>query len=114
MGVEDVCMLLDNVHGNAVVMTKASVKDGITKYFVNRHSIPLDLLTLVNFIDPPTQRGAGLLRNLRGGQRHNTTNTSSPSPVTSSNSTSTSGLSSSTTTPGAGTSANTSSDDPPH
>jgi hypothetical protein len=34
--------------------------------------IPLDLLTLVNFTDPPTQRGAGLLRNLRGerGERH--------------------------------------------
>lgn len=31
--------------------------------------IPLDLLTLVNFTDPPTQRGAGLLRNLRG-DRH--------------------------------------------
>lgn len=31
--------------------------------------IPLDLLTLVNFTDPPTQRGAGLLRNLRG-ERH--------------------------------------------
>lgn len=61
-------------------MTKAREKDGITKYFVNRRPIPLDLLTLVNFTDPPTQRGAGLLRNLRGGERHNTgdTNTSSP------------------------------------
>jgi RHO1 GDP-GTP exchange protein 1/2 len=38
--------------------------------------IPLDLLTLVNFTDPPTQRGAGLLRNLRGGERHNTTDPS--------------------------------------
>lgn len=28
--------------------------------------IPLDLLTLVNFTDPPVQRGTGLLRNLRG------------------------------------------------
>lgn len=34
--------------------------------------IPLDLLTLVNFTDPPTQRSTGLLRtiNLRGGDRH--------------------------------------------
>ncbi|KAK0214906.1 CNH domain-containing protein [Armillaria fumosa] len=31
--------------------------------------IPLDLLTLVNFTDPPAQRGTGLLRNLRG-ERH--------------------------------------------
>jgi len=30
----------------------------------------LDLLTLVNFTDPPTQRSTGLLRNLRGGERH--------------------------------------------
>ena len=27
--------------------------------------IPLDLLSLVNYTDPPTQRGTGLLRNLR-------------------------------------------------
>ena len=27
-------------------------------------------MTLVNFTDPPTQRGAGILRNLRGGERH--------------------------------------------
>lgn len=32
--------------------------------------IPLDLLTLVNFTDPPTQRSTGILRNLRGGERH--------------------------------------------
>ncbi|KAJ3915019.1 CNH domain-containing protein [Lentinula edodes] len=51
---------------NYLVMTKARAKDDITKYFVNRRPIPLDLLTLVNFTDPPTQRGAGLLRNLRG------------------------------------------------
>ncbi|KAJ3755039.1 CNH domain-containing protein [Lentinula raphanica] len=60
---------------NYLVMTKAREKDGVTKYFVNRRPIPLDLLTLVNFTDPPTQRGAGLLRNLRGGERHNTTTT---------------------------------------
>ena len=32
--------------------------------------VPLDLLTLVNFTDPPTQRSTGILRNLRGGERH--------------------------------------------
>ncbi|KAJ6485700.1 signal transducer [Mycena sanguinolenta] len=52
---------------NYLVMTKPKEKDGVTKYHVNRRPIPLDLLTLVNFTDPPTQRGAGLLRNLRGG-----------------------------------------------
>ncbi|KAJ3731579.1 hypothetical protein DFJ43DRAFT_1155244 [Lentinula guzmanii] len=80
--------------GELVVMTKASEKDGITKYFVNRLSIHLDLLTLVNFTGRPAQRG---------GERHNTTDT--PSPLTSSNSTGASGLSSSTSTSGAGTSA---------
>ncbi|KAJ3809165.1 CNH domain-containing protein [Lentinula aff. lateritia] len=75
---------------NYLVMTKARAKDDITKYFVNRRPIPLDLLTLVNFTDPPTQRGAGLLRNLRGGERHNTTDTS-PSPLTASSSTGASG-----------------------
>ncbi|KAJ7173704.1 CNH domain-containing protein [Mycena filopes] len=54
---------------NYVVMTKPKEKDGVTKYHVNRRPIPLDLLTLVNFTDQPTQRGAGLLRNLRG-ERH--------------------------------------------
>ncbi|KAJ7319295.1 CNH domain-containing protein [Mycena albidolilacea] len=51
---------------NYLVMTKPKERDGVTKYHVNRRPIPLDLLTLVNFTDPPTQRGAGLLRNLRG------------------------------------------------
>ncbi|KAJ7580194.1 Dbl-like domain-containing protein [Mycena floridula] len=59
---------------NYFVMTKPREKDGITKYHVNRRPIPLDLLTLVNFTDPPTQRGAGLLRNLRGGGGTNHTN----------------------------------------
>ncbi|KAJ3860794.1 CNH domain-containing protein [Lentinula novae-zelandiae] len=91
---------------NYLVMTKARAKDDITKYFVNRRPIPLDLLTLVNFTDPPTQRGAGLLRNLRGGERHNTTDTS-PSLLTASSSTGASGLSSSTSTAVPGTSAPT-------
>ncbi|KAJ7780243.1 Dbl-like domain-containing protein [Mycena maculata] len=51
---------------NYLVMTKPKEKDGVTKYSVVRRPIPLDLLTLVNFTDPPTQRSAGLLRNLRG------------------------------------------------
>lgn len=29
-------------------------------------------MTLVNFTDPPTQRGTGILRGLRGGERHDT------------------------------------------
>ena len=32
-----------------------------------RQPIPLDLLTLATFTDPPTQLGTGLLRGLRGG-----------------------------------------------
>ncbi|KAJ6607025.1 CNH domain-containing protein [Mycena sp. CBHHK59/15] len=59
---------------NYVVMTKPKERDGVTKYHVNRRPIPLDLLTLVNFTDPPTQRGTGLLRNLRG-DRHDPNNT---------------------------------------
>jgi hypothetical protein len=65
-------------------MTKPEETDGITKYNVTRRvsrtpldyrgivlmdiqPIPLDLLTLTSFSDPPTQRTAGLLRGLRGG-----------------------------------------------
>lgn len=55
---------------NYLVMTKPKERDGVLKYHVNRRPIPLDLLTPVNFTDPPTQRGTGLLRNLRGGERH--------------------------------------------
>ncbi|KAF8638446.1 hypothetical protein AX17_002203 [Amanita inopinata Kibby_2008] len=54
---------------NYLVMTKPKERDGVVKYYVNRRPIPLDLLTLVNFNDPPTQRSAGLLRGLRG-ERH--------------------------------------------
>ncbi|KAF8661267.1 hypothetical protein AX16_001369 [Volvariella volvacea WC 439] len=52
---------------NYLVMTKPKEKDGVTKFYVNRRPIPLDLLNLVNFNDPGTQRSAGLLRGLRGG-----------------------------------------------
>jgi hypothetical protein len=70
----------------SVVLTKPKEKDGITKYHVNRRvclialasaltdpchkPIPLDLLTLANFTDPPTQRGTGLLRSFGGGNRN--------------------------------------------
>jgi hypothetical protein len=71
----------------SVVLTKPKEKDGITKYQVNRRvrsitllyvsaltdpiykPIPLDLLTLANFTDPPTQRGTGLLRGFGGGNK---------------------------------------------
>ncbi|KAK7031608.1 CNH domain-containing protein [Favolaschia claudopus] len=51
---------------NYLVMTKPKEKDGVTKHHVVKRPIPLDLLTLVNFTDPPAQRSTGLLRNLRG------------------------------------------------
>nr|GAT55060.1 predicted protein [Mycena chlorophos] len=47
---------------NYLVMTKPKDKEAPTKYQVVRRPIPLDLLTLVNFTDPPIQRGTGLLR----------------------------------------------------
>ncbi|KAH9839689.1 Dbl-like domain-containing protein [Rhodofomes roseus] len=47
---------------NYLVMTKPKEKDGITRYHVYRRPIPLDLLTLANFTDPPTQRSGGILR----------------------------------------------------
>ncbi|KAF9038576.1 CNH domain-containing protein [Panaeolus papilionaceus] len=55
---------------NYLVMTKPKEKDGITRYIVNRRPIPLDLLTLVGFSDPPTQRSTGILKTLRVGERH--------------------------------------------
>ncbi|KAJ7230675.1 CNH domain-containing protein [Mycena pura] len=65
---------------NYFVMTKPKERDGVTKYHVNRRPIPLDLLTLVNFTDPPTQRGAGLLRNLRGDRHDSPGATASATP----------------------------------
>ena len=39
------------------------------------------MLTVVNFTDPPAQRGTGLLRNLRGGERHGeSANPNMPAP----------------------------------
>ncbi|KAI0035294.1 Dbl-like domain-containing protein [Vararia minispora EC-137] len=55
---------------NYLVMTKPKDKDkdGVTKYHVTRRPIPLELLTVANFTDGPTQRGAGILRfGNRGG-----------------------------------------------
>ena len=71
----------------AVVMAKAKEKDGITRYHVNRRvrmmdlasfinqltllleqPIPLELLTLVSFSEPPQQRSSSLLGNFRGGR----------------------------------------------
>ncbi|KAF8548709.1 Dbl homology domain-containing protein [Imleria badia] len=54
---------------NYLVLTKTKEKDGVTKYYVNRRPIPLDLLNLTSFLDPPTQRSAGILR-LGLGNRH--------------------------------------------
>ncbi|KAG6816279.1 hypothetical protein H0H87_007316 [Tephrocybe sp. NHM501043] len=54
---------------NYMVMTKPKERDGVTKYQVNRRPVPLDLLTLVNFTEAPTQRSTGILRGLRG-ERH--------------------------------------------
>lgn len=53
---------------NYFVLTKPREKDGVTKYMVYRRPIPLDLLSLTSFTDPPTQRSVGLLRNLRNGE----------------------------------------------
>ncbi|KAG8813242.1 hypothetical protein FRC18_002604 [Serendipita sp. 400] len=47
---------------NYLVMTKQREKDNEIKYHVNRRPIPLDLLSLLSFSDPPSQRSGGLLR----------------------------------------------------
>ncbi|KAJ6568343.1 CNH domain-containing protein [Mycena vulgaris] len=54
---------------NYAMMTEPKEGDGVTKYHVVGRPIPLDLLTLVSFTDPPAQRGAGLLLNLRDDRR---------------------------------------------
>ncbi|KAK7686309.1 hypothetical protein QCA50_010533 [Cerrena zonata] len=55
---------------NYLVMTKPKERDGITKYHIYRRPIPLDLLTLANFTDPPTQRGTSILRTRLRGEKH--------------------------------------------
>ena len=80
----------------SVVLTKPKEKDGLTKYHVNRRvrfiillyasaltdpiykPIPLDLLTLANFTDPPTQRGTGLLRGFGGGNKGDNSQANTP------------------------------------
>ncbi|KAH8833200.1 CNH domain-containing protein [Flagelloscypha sp. PMI_526] len=66
---------------NYLVMTKTRQKDGVVQYHVNRRPIPLDLLTLVNFSDMPTQRGQGLLRPFTRGDRHNRTTVYQDAPL---------------------------------
>ncbi|TFK71669.1 hypothetical protein BDN72DRAFT_957951 [Pluteus cervinus] len=56
---------------NYLVMTKPKEKESVTKYHVNRRPIPLELLTLVNFTDPPTQRSAGILKTFTPGSSSN-------------------------------------------
>lgn len=65
---------------NYLVMTKPKEKDGVTKYQVYRRPIPLDLLTLANFTDPPTTRNSGILRPRLRGDKHDA---NSPNPATS-------------------------------
>ncbi|KAL4062545.1 CNH domain-containing protein [Scleroderma citrinum] len=55
---------------NYLVLTKPKEKDGVTKYHVNRRPIPLDLLNLASFSDPPTQRSTSILRLGLGGNKH--------------------------------------------
>jgi len=45
--------------------------------------IPLDLLTLANFTDPPTQRGTGLLRGFGGGNKGDNRNDAQPNALVS-------------------------------
>uniref|UniRef100_A0A0W0F0H3 Putative Dbl-like domain-containing protein n=1 Tax=Moniliophthora roreri TaxID=221103 RepID=A0A0W0F0H3_MONRR len=42
---------------NYLIMTKVREKDDTVEYYVNSRPIPLGLLTLVNFTDPPTNTG---------------------------------------------------------
>ncbi|KAJ3511512.1 hypothetical protein NMY22_g15624 [Coprinellus aureogranulatus] len=48
---------------NYFVLTRPREKEGVMKYGVYRRPIPLDLLSLTNFNDPPVPRTGGLLRN---------------------------------------------------
>ncbi|OAX37661.1 Dbl-like domain-containing protein [Rhizopogon vinicolor AM-OR11-026] len=56
---------------NYLVMTEPEEKDGVTKYNVDRRPTLLDLLTLVNFTEAPTQRTTSILHlDLGGGNKH--------------------------------------------
>jgi len=79
-------------------MTKPKEKEGVTKYRANRRvsefqfslsfyhnsqesqPIPLDLLSLVNFTDPPTQRSTGLLRGFAQKDRNELPSAAGVSP----------------------------------
>ncbi|KAF8329377.1 Dbl-like domain-containing protein [Cantharellus anzutake] len=54
---------------NYFVMTKPKEKDGVTLYYVNRRPIPLELLTVLSFREPPQHRSSSLLGFSRGGGR---------------------------------------------
>ncbi|KZT25369.1 Dbl-like domain-containing protein [Neolentinus lepideus HHB14362 ss-1] len=68
LGLEGWTELFVLLFDNYVVMTKPKERDSVTKYHVNRRPIPLDLLTLASFTDPPTQRGTGLIGFNRGAK----------------------------------------------
>ncbi|KAL0567587.1 Rho guanine nucleotide exchange factor [Marasmius crinis-equi] len=55
---------------NYLVLTEPKEREGITKYYVKRRPIPLDLLTLGNFPDATVQLWTGLMSGLRGSERH--------------------------------------------
>ncbi|KAG8763381.1 hypothetical protein FRC11_004256 [Ceratobasidium sp. 423] len=44
------------VFDNYLVITKPRARDGVTKYYVNRRPIPIDLMNLIGFNDPAQQR----------------------------------------------------------
>ncbi|KAJ3776382.1 CNH domain-containing protein [Lentinula raphanica] len=75
---------------NYLVLTKPKEREDGTKYHVNRRPIPLDLLTIDSYNDPPVQRGTGpaLLRGLRSqgniGQGQGGYEASSPNELASS------------------------------
>ncbi|KAJ3755422.1 Dbl-like domain-containing protein [Lentinula raphanica] len=75
---------------NYLVLTKPKEREDGTKYHVNRRPIPLDLLTIDSYNDPPVQRGTGpaLLRGLRSqgniGQGQGGYEASSPNELVSS------------------------------
>ncbi|TFK71429.1 hypothetical protein BDN72DRAFT_837648 [Pluteus cervinus] len=66
---------------NYLVMTKPKEKEGVTRYHLQRRPIPLEMLTLGSFADPPTMRQTGLLRNLRDRRTEDTTGNQGNRPV---------------------------------
>ncbi|TCD64248.1 hypothetical protein EIP91_004317 [Steccherinum ochraceum] len=67
---------------NYMVIARPKEKDGETTYLVDKRAsnpLPLDLITPVNFTEPPRQRATNLRNRLRPGERHDPS-TSSPDP----------------------------------